>query len=163
METVAVYCETPVRTYDLAAREGCLLLSLECDPGQLAALTARLAALEPSLPLVSWSALWRGEVACLEICLPQEQASRLEEEAAAAGAVLAGRRAACVVNLQGPHFGDRWGLVREALAGLEEAGVAPLSCLGATHTLQLTLDPSARPAALSGLGKRFVAPEGRRG
>jgi hypothetical protein len=163
METVAVYCETPVRTYELAAREGCLLLGLECDPAQLAALTALLATLEPPLPLVSCSALWRGEVACLEICLPQDQAPRLEEAAARAGAVLASRREVCVVNLQGPHFGDRWGLAREALAGLEEAGVAPLSCLGATHTLQLTLEPSARQAAIVGLGKRFVAPESRRG
>ncbi len=159
METVAVYCEHPVRTYGLKAQEGCLLLFLECPTSQLGKLADQLAALAPPLPLVSCGVLWRGEVASMQVCLPREEASRLELAAAQAGARIGLRREASVINLQGPHFGDRWGLAKEVLAGLEEAETAPLVLMGVTHTLQIALDSSASQAALNGLGRHFVGPE----
>ncbi len=160
METVAVYFEKPVRTYGLKAREGSLTLSLACPAPGLAGFTAVLAALEPPLQLSSCSLLWEDEEARLQVCLPQEQAPRLEAAAAAAGARLEARSPASVIDLQGPHFGDRWGLASEALDGLMEAGAEPLGLLGVTHTLQLNLAPGRAPAALEGLGRRFSAPGG---
>ena len=62
--------------------------------------------------------------------------------------------------MQGPHFGDRWGLASEALGGLESAGVEPLCAIGVTHTLQVTLAPDKGEAALEGLGQGFCAPGG---
>ncbi|MBU1273770.1 MAG: hypothetical protein KJ720_00175 [Proteobacteria bacterium] len=163
METVAVFFEKPVRTYGLMVREGHLVLNLECTAGQLAGLTAALSALEPPLRLISCSLLWEEELACLQVCLPGDQVPRLEQAAVHAGARLAGRGQASVVNLQGPHFGDRWGLASEALDGLGEAGVEPLCFLGVTHTLQLALAPDDSQAALEGLGERFTAPGGVNG
>lgn len=160
METVAVYFEKPVRTYGLKAQEGNFVLRLECGAAQLAGLTAALSALEPPLQLVSCSLVWEDEVAGLQVCLPRDQAPRLEQAALGAGARVSGWGQASVINLQGPHFGDRWGLASEALAGLEEAGVEPLCLLGVTHTLQATLTPGESQAALEGLGKRFTAPGG---
>lgn len=163
METVAVYFEKPVRTYGIKARLGNIALSLECTADQLTGLTATLAALEPPLQLVSCSLMWEGDLALLQVCLPQDQASRLEEAAARAGAGIAQRGPAEVVNLQGPHFGDRWGLASEALCGMESAGVEPLSILGVTHTIQVTLAPESSGAALEGLGRGFCAPGGDNG
>lgn len=163
METVAVYFEKPVRTYGIKARLDNLALSLECTADQLTGLTDALAALEPPLQLISCSLMWEGDLALLQVCLPQEQAPRLEEAAARAGAVIAQRGPAGVVNLQGPHFGDRWGLASEALCGLESAGVEPLGILGVTHTIQVTLAPESSGAALEGLGRGFCAPGGDNG
>lgn len=163
METVAVYFEEPVRTYGLQAQDGCVLFSLAVTAPQLGALAAGLADLDPPLAMLWCNALGQGDLTEMQICLPESQAPRLAQVAARAGVAALASSAASVINLQGPHFGDRWGLAKEALAGLEETGVAPLSLAGVTHTLQVTVEPSARAAALAGLGRRFVAPEGRRG
>lgn len=163
METVAVFFEKPVRTYGLMVREGHVELNLECTAGQLEGLTTALSALEPPLRLISCSLLWEDDLASLQVCLPEDQAPRLEQAAAGAGARLAGRSQASVVNLQGPHFGDRWGLASEALDGLGEGGVEPLCLLGVTHTLQLALAPGDAQAALEGLGERFTVPGGGNG
>jgi hypothetical protein len=161
METVAVYFEKPVRTYGLKARLGDVALSLECGATALAELTESLAALDPPLQLVSCSLVWEDDLALLLVCLPQEQAPRLEEAAARSGAVITERGPTALINLQGPHFGDRWGLASEALGGLEAAGVEPLALLGVTHTLQVTLAPEHGEPALVGLGQCFCAPGGR--
>jgi hypothetical protein len=163
METVAVYFEKPVRTYGIKARLGNIALSLECAAEQLAELTAALATLEPPLQLVSCSLMWESDMASLYICLPEDQAPRLEEVAARAGVRLGGRSQAGVVNLQGPHFGDRWGVASAALEGLESALVEPLCLLGVTHTLQVTMAPEDSRAALEGLGRGFTAPGGGNG
>ena len=163
METVAVYFEKPVRTYGLRARMGNVALSLTCTAAGLSDLTDALAALKPPLQLVSCSLMWEGNLALVHVCLPQTQAPRLEEAAALAGARIAMRRPAGVVNMQGPHFGDRWGLASEALCGLEWAGVEPLCVLGVTHTLQVTMAPEHGEAALEGLGRGFCAPGGDNG
>ncbi|MCF8065360.1 MAG: hypothetical protein K9K36_08965 [Desulfarculaceae bacterium] len=163
METVAVYFEKPVRTYGLKARLGNVALSLECTAAGLTGLTDALAALEPPLQLVSCSLMWEGDLALLQVCLPQDQARRLEEAVAQAEARIAGCSPADVINLQGPHFGDRWGLASEALRGLESAGIDPFCVLGVTHTLQVTMAPENNQAALEGLGRGFCAPGGDNG
>ena len=163
METVAVFFEEPVRTYGIKGQDGCLLLSLECSPEQLTRLARLMAALDPPLIPVSFGIMWEGETAIVQACLPEDQALRLAQVADQAGASWRGREAAAVVNLQGPHFGDRWGLAEKALTGLEEAGTAPLSLMGVTHTLQVVLRSVDVQAALAGLGKRFVAPETEHG
>ncbi|MCB2192634.1 MAG: hypothetical protein KQI62_13770 [Deltaproteobacteria bacterium] len=160
METVAVYFEKPVRTYGLKLQEGKVALSLECGAERLAGLTAALAAVDPPLRLLSCSLMWEDDQALLYFCLPEEMAPLLEKTATRAGARLAQRQAAGVINLQGPHFGDRWGLVSEALGGLQDAQVEPLSLLGVTHTLQVTVSSKDGQAALEGLGQGFCAPGG---
>lgn len=163
METVAVYFEKPVKTYGIKARLGNWALVLECTADQLTELTAGLSALDPHLQLVSCSLMWEGDLALVQVCLPQDQLPRLLEVAERTGVRAAESRPAGVVNLQGPHFGDRWGLASEALGGLHWAGVEPLGLLGVTHTLQVTLAPEHDRAVLEGLGRGFCAPGGKNG
>lgn len=163
METVAVYLEDPVRVYALKVGDVCALLDLDGSPGQLAQLTAGLEDMQPPLALVFLGALWWEDALRLQVCLPLDQADCLERAAARAGAQVRGRREASVINLQGPHFGDRWGLAKDVLAGLEDAQVEPLSLLGVTHTLQTAIRPQDSQAALAALAKRFKAPEGSHG
>lgn len=158
MDTVAVYFEKPVRTYGLKAQEGYTLVRLECDTDYLAELTNHLAGLQPPLTLLLFDVIWKQDLASLEVCLPSDEAPRLEEAVRATGGQTQSSEEVGVVNLQGPHFGDRWGIAKEALAALQENGVEPKALLGVTHTLQLLLDPSTIERALAGLRHRFSSP-----
>ncbi len=158
METVAVYREKPVRTYGVRARGGLVLTRLACPPEGLDGLSAALSEAQPPLELAACG-LGGGAAPELSLCLPAGQCDRLADLASRAGGRLAGRREVELISLQGPHFGDRWGIAHQALAGLAEAGVRPRLVLGVLHTLQLLVDPAESSRALQGLRTRFTSPE----
>lgn len=158
METVAVYFEKPIGTYGVKAQEGFSLATLECAAPALASFTGRLAAMEPGVRFISCVAAWEEGLSTLEVCLPSDQLHLLEKAASASGARLRHSRPVAVVSLQGPHFGDRWGIASEALDALTLASVEPEAVLGVTHTLQLIIKPSDAEAALDGLKGRFSSP-----
>jgi aspartokinase len=159
VDTVAVYLEKPVRTYGIKAQDGLELLRLTCHPDRLAALASSLSRIQPSLGMVGCVALWSRSSLSLAVCLPGQHSSRLAILAREAGSQVENQRAVNLIGLQGPHFGDRWGIAQQALAGLEGAGVQPRLVLGTTHTLQLLVDPGDAPRALEGLRTRFCSPE----
>lgn len=159
MDTVAVYLEKPVRTYGVKAQEGLELLRLTCHPARLAALAKSLSRIQPSLEMVACVALWAQSKLSLAVCLPRRHSSRLATLAHEASSQVESPRAVNLIGLQGPHFGDRWGIAQQALAALEGADVQPRLVLGATHTLQLLVDPRDAPRALEGLRTRFWYPE----
>jgi len=158
METVAVYREKPVRTYGVRAKGGLVLARLACPPQGLAGLSAALSAAQPPLELAACG-MSRGASPELNLCLPAGQCGLLAELVSRAGGRLAGRQEVDLISLQGPHFGDRWGIAHQALAGLAEAGVRPRLVLGVLHTLQLLVDPAESSRALQGLRTRFASPE----
>ena len=73
MDTVAVYCEKPVRTYGLKAKNGYTLVHLDCTTDYLAELSNYLAELHPPLKFLLCDVIWGNDSASLELCLPSNQ------------------------------------------------------------------------------------------
>lgn len=155
-ETVAVYTERPISCYGLKAEEGLDLWQVS-SPAQAWATSAfGLADREPSPRLGFMAAYWKDGTCTLSICLPADQAVLLADSPALASAAPI---PASLINLQGPHFGDRPSIAAEALAGLAETQVRPLAVSGVVHSLFLAVEPGAGPAALAGLATRFSGPK----
>ncbi len=157
-ETVAIYAEQPIRCYGLEAKEGQVLCQAEPPAEALAATAGELAALEPPPGLGFLAGSWGKAAGRLSICLPADQAGRLARALAQAGAGGPSLQEAALIHLLGPHFGDRYGIAVEALAGLAQAGVEPLVMSGVLHSLFVAVEPPAAPAAIQGLATRFQAP-----
>lgn len=160
MEIVAVYREEPIKTYGVRAREGLALLALECPAARLEDLAAELAAFSDELGVELCAAPGGEADAAWRVCLPLGRAQALGELAVRAGGRCGPARPVSLIALQGPHFGDRWGIAGQALIALGEAGVAPCLVLGATHTLQLVVPGDDAERALMGLRRHFSSPEG---
>ncbi len=157
-ETVAVYEERPVRTYGIAARGELMLWLARCREGDPAPARA-LAACRPAPPLWVLAARPAGEDCRLAFCLPADRVEEFAALAAAAGlGALGAPRPACLIHLQGPHFGDRYGILAEALEGLAGQGVRPLFVQAAVHSIYILVAPGQARAALAGLAGRFTAP-----
>jgi hypothetical protein len=109
--------------------------------------------------LASLAAAWEEGEARLCACLPPEPARRLAEALAGHGGTVPEPREAALIHLQGPHFGDRYGIAAAALDGLAAAGVAPLAVSGMVHSLFAAVAPDQTAAALEGLGAQFRGPE----
>jgi len=155
-ETVAVYAERPISCYGLKAEEGLELWQVRSPAQAWAASAHGLADREPAPRLGFMTAYWQGDFCCLSVCLPPDQAAHFAESPALIGAA---PRPASLINLQGPHFGDRPGIAAEALQGLSEAGVEPLAVSGVVHSLFIAVEPASAPAALAGLAARFSGPK----
>ena len=154
-ETVAVYAERPISCYGLKADEGLALWQAQPPAQAWAEASSRLAGREPPLRLGFMAAFWLKNACRLCICLPQDQArnliSTLDMEPDPIQDV-------CMINLQGPHFGDRPGIAAAALDGMERMGVSPLVISGVVHSLFIAVDPSGAREALAGLAAKFSAP-----
>ncbi|MCB2225057.1 MAG: hypothetical protein KQH53_00150 [Desulfarculaceae bacterium] len=159
MEIVAVYREHPIRTYGVRPRGGLALVGLDCPAASLEALAAELAEAPASLGVELCAAPGGEPGAAWRVCLPLEQAPALAELTQRAGGRCGPAQEVSLIALQGPHFGDRWGIASQALTALEEAGVEPCLLLGVTHTLQLVVPASEAERALAGLGRHFSSPE----
>ncbi|MCF8035023.1 MAG: hypothetical protein K9K66_17205 [Desulfarculaceae bacterium] len=162
MEIVAVYLEKPIKTYGMRAKEGLALLPVSCPADGLDGLCEALAESSTELGVELCAAPGGESGGAWRVCLPAERAPQLTELAARAGGEAGPGRAVSLLNLQGPHFGDRWGIASQALAALGKAGVEPCLVLGVTHTLQLVLPAEETGRALEEIKQLFSAPEGGR-
>ena len=158
-DTVAVYAEDPVATYGLAVRKGQALLAASCPESSLAR-SLHDTGMEACILKAAWCALREvGDAWRLEACLPFEAANHIAGKLHQKG--FACERApdlACLVHLQGPHFGDRHGILAAALGTLEEAHLTPLAVSAVLHSIYLTFRPGQGDAALVALGLRFRGP-----
>lgn len=154
-ETVAVYTERPISCYGLRAESGFTLW--QAQPSAIAWSRAAfgLADLEPPLRLGFMAAYWYSDFCRLCVCLPQDQA---EGHASVLAMEDNNAREACMINLQGPHFGDRPGIAAGALEGMAQLGVSPLAISGVVHSLFIAVDPNQAQEALNGLATRFSDP-----
>lgn len=159
METMAVYEEHPIGTYGLRAQEGFCWLAA----GRPLAGLEGMAGLEfmetcPQPALLSAS-LWEGRLS-LRLCLDQQELPRMLETLSAAGLeVDQPALAASLIHLQGPHFGERYGIAAAALESLAQAGVVPLALGAVVHSIFLVIEPHQAEAALAGLAQAFTAPD----
>jgi hypothetical protein len=160
METVAVYREHPVLTYRLRAETGFLLLRLVCPLSSLTAMGDALARCQPPLLVSQMGGGLDREEADFFLCLKPDQASILESLLALAGLPPPGpAREVVLIHLQGPHYGDRYGVLAGALAGLAQEDVMPLALATAVHSLYLMIEPTEAARALSGLSQYFTSAE----
>lgn len=160
METIAVYDEQPIRTYGLKAQEGLCWLEagLDLAAGPKAAEQARQALALAPRPLFSSAQEMDGRLS-LRLCLPLADCPALTQALAAASLELAAPPTpASLIHLQGPHFGDRYGIAAAALEALAQAGISPLGCAGVVHSLFLVVEPGQAQAALKALAAYFSAP-----
>ena len=159
-QTVAVYAEDPVRTYGLKVRKSLGLVSALCPGDRLESLAEALCP-EPGPTQTAWcAASSQGDKWRLTACLPWETIDRISHELLKAG-LGAPEPASLVslIHLQGPHFGDRYGILAAALGALDEARVPPLAICAVVHSVFLSFRPGQGEGALTALRARFCGPE----
>jgi hypothetical protein len=154
-ETVAVYAERPISCYGLKAEDGLMMWQAQPSKKIWSKSAFSLADLEPPLRLGFMAAYWHSDDCRLSICLPQDQADGL---AGALPIESATSQAACMINLQGPHFGDRPGIAAGALEGMAHEGIEPMAMSGVVHSLFIAVEPASAQGALRGLATRFSDP-----
>ena len=160
METVAVYSEDPVLTYRLQAESGFVLLEIACPAAGLEPLAQALGDCRPPLLVTQLGAGLSQGVARICLCLKWDLAPRLQSLLERAGLPAPSPpREVTLVHLQGPHYGDRYGVLARALQGLEQAQVEPVAFAAAVHSLFILVEPAEARAALAGLARHFAAPE----
>ncbi len=160
METVAVYAEHPIKTYGVKAEPGFVLLDITCPSLKLQPCLNRLKP-GPGLGRAFMVSTWRQDDNWrLSALLHQNSLDDLVACLQKAGLYCSAQpRAASLIHLQGPHFGDRYGILSAALSGLKAAGIAPLFIEACVHSLVIAIVPDDAPAALDGLRRYFSAPE----
>lgn len=159
METVAIYSEHPVRVYGITVKRGLALLQVwgrQTDiPSANRALNQLRLQLRPLFMMAAWP---RGEPQ-ISICLSLDSAAKADSVMAATGFEAAMPVPVCAIHLQGPHFGDRWGILNYALDGLSQAHVNPLAINASMHSILLAIKPEDEDAAVAGLRLNFREPE----
>ena len=160
METVAVYAEHPIKTYGVKAEEGYALIKAFCTPQKLQACLAKLNP-GPGLGRVFWVGTSRRDGRWMLSALMLAQGlDELSGGFKDCGLTLNGKpRSAALIHLQGPHFGDRYGIFAAAMQGLKAAGVTPLLMDACVHSLIIAVEPLDSTSAIRGLKQYFCAPE----
>ncbi|ADK85521.1 hypothetical protein Deba_2156 [Desulfarculus baarsii DSM 2075] len=155
METVAVYNEHPVKVYGVKLIENLLLLEASGRQHDLPALALAAQDIDQRFRPALLMASWPDDAPRLCFCLERAQAAELERALERAGLTIDQRRPASLIHLQGPHFGDRFGIVALALDGLVLAGVEALAVAAAVHSLFVVVEPSLAERATRGLRDHF--------
>jgi hypothetical protein len=158
METLAVFDEHPIRTYGLQAQEGFCWLTATRPLAGLGDLPDwRTMGQAPSPAFVSaW--LREGRLT-LRLCLTRSDLAGMLKALDALGMEAEiPALAVSLIHLQGPHFGDRYGIAAAALASLAAVGATPLGMGAVLHSLFLVVEPALADEALRGLAQAFSAP-----
>lgn len=158
MEIVAVYDEHPIRTYGLEAQEGFLWLTAQRPLAVLGNLPDWQALEQAASPAFFTATLREGRM-ILRVCLTQADLPGMLKALDGLGfAPQLPARPVSLIHLQGPHFGDRYGIAAAALSSLAEAGARLLAMNAAVHSLFLVVEPTQAKVALASLAQAFTAP-----
>jgi len=162
-EVVASYQETRPKVYGLEVQDAQALLKIKLDRGQIAALGpafGRLARPGLSLTFLATSPCRESNQDQISFCLPLSEEDFCQQVLREAAPLLDLRNIApaAVFSMNGPHFGDRYGIISELLTAFETCGVEllGLSCTIASVT---GVVPSAQlAAAVEAIRGRFDIP-----
>lgn len=162
-EVVASYQEKRPKVYGLEYQDQQALLQVKLDKGQVAALGTvfgRLARPGLSLTFLVASPCKATDQEQVSFCLSLSEEDLCQEtlREAAPLAALASISPASTFSMNGPHFGDRYGIVSELLTAFEAGHVAllGLSCTIASIT---GVVPSAQmTSAIEAIQGRFDIP-----
>lgn len=158
MQTVAVYAESPVKTYGLAVEEGWALISGRCPPGRAEGLARALLDKRIAKAPLCGAQMEGGELR-FTLVVPAADAGGAAAALAGGGLEIdEGQKAVCLIRLQGPHFGDRSGIAALVWEALGRAEARPLAMQGVTHSLVLALDAQKAFEVLKELSQDFCGP-----
>ena len=164
METIAVYWEPVIKTYGIIARTGLRMISTT---------VAVKGESQADLPMESFARGYGEQVlilarpdrdGCLRVHLvvsdagtvnggpPQGRACCMEQ----AGTVT--QTAVDLIFLQGPHYGDRYGILETAFGALLSAGIPLLAASCCGSCIYLVLPPGVTRTARDALSAVFVVP-----
>ncbi len=160
MAVVAAYHEHPVRTYGLQTCGGLSLLAAACPGGELAPACRSLCNCAGQLPLRFCTTQLDPHRCRWELCLPEAAVQPMCEYLAQCGLeLLAPPHDAGLIHLQGPHFGDRYGIASLALQALNRAGVRLMALGAVVHSLFMVLAAGDCASGLRALQANFCGPE----
>lgn len=165
METIAVYWESRIRTYGFHLTEGVRLCRIDISPDQLGAWGAALQSIaddEPGFRLVWAQTGAPGSIHFFLLC-DDEHWSRVRSflECHRRCGTVDGMDAAERADLlffQGPHYGDRYGVLDFTLAPLTASGIPLLAIACSVATIYLVLPAGRGEAARTLLSEAFDIP-----
>jgi len=161
METIAVYWESRIRTYGFNLTDGLRLCRIGISPTNMGAWGEALQSMaehEPAFRLVWAQGGVRESIKFFLLC-DDNHWSRVQpflEWHQQLGAICEMQEAEIVDLLffQGPHYGDRYGVLDFALAPLTKAAIPLLAVACSVATIYLVL-----PAGWGGKAKKILSTE----
>ena len=156
METIAVYWEKRIKTYGFNLMDGLVLMNLEIEAGRLEDWGHRIAdwgGLGVKVRLVLAQASDDGG-ANVSLVLDRGDDERLEKEFSDdEGFEVV--RAVEMIQFQGPHFGDRYGIAEAAFDCLAAAGLPVLAAGCAGASIHIILPEGRGAEAVARLSETF--------
>ena len=157
-ETIAVYSEETIRTYGFNVQRNLVLVTLTPTTAALDLDTAlrEVGIRAGRLRMATAQGQPDGSLQ-IQVILEPEGPVEPSPTPAPIHAVQV-RQPVEVICLQGPHYGDRYGIAARALEELDRAEieVLTLGCTGAS--IYLAVDGGRADAAVEALGRAFVVP-----
>jgi aspartokinase len=162
-EVVASYQEQQPRVYGLDWHDNQELLQVRLNVenlGPLAALFYRLSSLQIPLIFLTSTPSTDRESRNLFFCLPESQKTNYEPFLAGLPSrAVSGRRPAVAhFSMNGPHFGDRYGIAGEMFKALQEAGVELLALSCSIASIAGAVPAHQMNHAIESMRRRFDIP-----
>jgi len=164
METIAVYWEPVIKTYGIVERTGLRMLSATLaakGDSQAERSLDRLVQGRGELVLILAGTVRDGHrrVHLVVSGAVENQGGTAPTQAGSAKKVgTLTETAVDLIFLQGPHYGDRYGILETAFRALLSAGVSPLAASCCGSCIYLVLPPGMTPPARGALSEVFVVP-----
>lgn len=174
-ETSAEYVESRVRTYGINIRPGLMLCAMTITPDALADRGARIQTMDDlglRFAFTSADTLPDGRIRLFFLFedepaeFPIDEESELKQSGFSGSSVFSGMTDdafavtpdVCLISLQGPHFGDRYGIADHAFSALVRGSVPLLiaGCVGAMIYIAVPGSQAQRSKAL--LSEVFETP-----
>ena len=148
-ETAATYVESKIKTYGIVTRSDLTLIRLACKTGALAACGRKIQSLETLGLRCAYASAYLAENERIHLFLAidaadSEVADRRDQ---LISSVFSNEKAGffdlyspvAAIHLQGPHFGDRYGIADQAFTPLVKASIPILQagCVGASILMVL--------------------------
>ncbi|RJP38765.1 MAG: hypothetical protein C4548_12710 [Desulfobacteraceae bacterium] len=162
-ETSAEYVESKVRTYGINLKPGQTLCTMMISGDALADWGARIQTLEESrlrFSFVSAETMPAGRIQLYFLCGGEADGADIDLSVFSGinGCQVSLRPDVCLISLQGPHFGDRYGIANQAFSVLTGGPVSMLlaACVGAMIYIVVSDDEMHQAKAL--LSEVFETP-----
>lgn len=162
-EVVASYQEKKPKVYGLTCREGQSLLRLKIPPLALEQAGKALGSLSGIIPPLSLFAAGTSDLSeHLVLCYPKPPDPYNPEAVLAKSlpeAALSPTTPTAVFFMNGPHFGDRYGIARDLVRALQERGVEPMVLNFTVASIVGAVASEDLDASVDGIMSCFEVPE----
>jgi aspartokinase len=163
VETIAVYREERIRTYGFDLKTGLALITITVPPVDQIAISKAVQELGKagfSYDLLTAHTLESG-ASFFTVLTNTDNAPTITDllQKTAPGILEIDTESSVeMVHFQGPHFGDRYGIVDAALDALSEANIKPLAVCCAGSSVYMVLSNGSGQEAIEILSTPFQIP-----